>query len=86
MKAMLKHSDIYKSMIPRLMQNTRVVLQNRPKLGEMLRSTKYWIQQLDTGEELKCRCKEYSIFGFPMRHGHIFVPSWQYDGPYIYIL
>ena len=82
LKAMLKHSDIYKSMISGLMQITRVVQQNRPKLGMEMQSTKHWIQQLDKGKKLKCRCKEYSEFGLPMRHGHIFVPSWQYRGPY----
>ena len=67
-------------MIPGLMQRTRVVQQNRPKLGFEMQSTKHWIQQLDKGKELKCRCKEYSEFGLPMSmvislfpHGNIVV-------------
>ena len=55
----------------------RVVQQAEMKLGDVLDTTKHWINSGDSS----CNCHLYPS-DFPRRHGHIFVPSWEYKGPY----
>ena len=41
--------------------------------------TKKWITDLYTGS-LPCTCDQYPELHSHKRHGHIFIPSWQYTG------
>ena len=50
-------------------------------LGEKLMTTKHRITEnlMYTGS-LTCTCDQYPAFGSQKRHGHSFIPSWQYTG------
>ena len=41
-----------------------------------------WTQAINNCEEIPCCCVRPEYAGLPRRHGHIFVPSWQYTGPH----
>ena len=51
----------------------RVAQQAERKLVDALDTTKHWINSGDSS----CNCHLYPS-DFPRRHGHIFVPSWEY--------
>ena len=62
-----------------VLRNIRVVRQATKTIGEVLITTKHWIQTMYRGT-LPCNCHLYPA-EWPRRHGHIFVPSWEYEGP-----
>ena len=62
------------------LRNIRIVRQADRIIGEVLITTKHWIQTMYRGP-MPCNCHLYPA-EWPRRHGHnIFVPSWQYEGP-----
>ena len=69
------HSNLSADLVAPLMYALRVVQQAERKLGAVLDTTKHWINRGDSS----CNCHPSD---FPRRHGHIFVPSWEYKGPY----
>ena len=62
-----------------LMWSFRVVYQAQATLGSTLDSTKPWNKLLT--EAPPCNCHRYPSH-WPKRHGHLFIPSWQYTGPF----
>ena len=61
------------------LQTARVVKLADRTLGSMLISTKRWIIDMYKGS-LPCTCDQYPELASQKRHGHIFIPSWQYTG------
>ena len=62
-----------------VLRSTRVVRLAARTIGSVLITTKRWITKMYTGP-LPCNCHLYPP-EWPRRHGHIFVPSWMYEGP-----
>ena len=71
------HSNLADTLVAPLMYALRIVEQSERQLGRALDTTKLWI---NSGKE-SCTCHLYPS-SFPMRHGHIFIPSWEYTGPF----
>ena len=61
------------------LSTVRVVRLAGTTLGEKLITTKHWITEMYTGS-LPCACSQYPEFSSQERHGHSFIPSWQYTG------
>lgn len=61
------------------LSTVRVVKLAEVTLGQKLITTKKWITDLYTGS-LPCTCDQYPELHSHKRHGHIFIPSWQYTG------
>ena len=41
-----------------------------------------WARAINDCEDIQCCCNRPEYAGLPRRHGHIFVPSWEYTGPH----
>ena len=41
-----------------------------------------WARAINDCENILCCCNRPEYAGLPRRHGHIFVPSWEYTGPH----
>lgn len=70
------------SFVPRIIRtfitkNMLFVKSKAPTVGDMLRNQAKMIGMLQYGD-LPCTCHLYP--GLPKRHGHVYVPSWQYEG------
>ena len=61
-----------------VLRNIRIVRQAGRTIGEVLITTKHWIQTMYRAP-LPCNRHLYPA-EWPRRHGHIFDPSWQYEG------
>ena len=62
-----------------VLKNIEIMRQADQTISEVLITTKHCIQTMYRGP-LPCNCHLYPA-EWPCRHGHIFVPSWQYEGP-----
>ena len=82
LQAMLNASFLYSCIAQYIARTARVVQETVKPLGTTLDTTKHWVGLIQANEALPCVCQDYAQYGFPMRHGHIFVPSWQYKGPF----
>ena len=71
------HSNLTDNLVAPLMYALRIVEQSEQQLGRALDTTKLWI---NSGQE-SCTCHLYPS-SWPRRHGHIFIPSWEYQGPF----
>ena len=77
-KTMLSNSLLQSIMVSAMMWNFSVVYAAQQTVGQLLDSTKQW----EPGSEVhKCYCHKYPA-SWPRRHGHIFIPSWLYTGPF----
>ena len=76
-KQTMVHSNLTDNLVAPLMYALRIVEQSEQQLGRALDTTKLWI---NSGQE-SCTCHLYPS-SWPRRHGHIFIPSWEYQGPF----
>ena len=73
----MQHPNLDKTLISPLMYTLRIVEQSERQLGRALDTTKLW---MNSGKEPCTRHLYPSMF--QRRHGHIFIPSWEYQGPF----
>jgi hypothetical protein len=79
-KQMFSSSYLDSPIAMSLMWTLSIVYQATQCLGTALDSTKEWIRRIEGGK-LPCKCHLYPHH-WPRRHGHLFIPSWAYEGPY----
>lgn len=74
-KTMFRHSYLLPELQTALMWDLSIVYERSKSLGDILDTTKRWINSGDR----TCNCHLYPA-DWPRRHGHICLPSWQYTG------
>ena len=80
LRGMLSLSHVYQVIARSILRIVRVVQETPKLLGATLDTTEFWMQSISQDTKLPCNCHLFKKYNFPTRHGHIFIPSWQYDG------
>ena len=78
-RQMMEHSNLAETLVAPLMYALQIVEHSERQLGRALDTTKLWI---NSGKE-SCTYHLYPS-SFPRRHGHIFIPSWEYSDAFVF--
>ena len=73
------NSNLTETLVAPLMYALRTVEQPERQLGRALDTTKLWIH---SGKEACTKSCHLYPPSFPRRHGLVFIPSWEYQGPF----